>query len=99
MIVPGSLVIVNLQSPSERFVGRLIEIAPPGVTVRGIDLESFEDWINGVANDESTRVYPSTVFFPLHRVEKMLLDEDVGEIPSLAGMFLERIGWPIDKYL
>jgi len=99
VIVPDSLVILKLHSPSERFVGRLIQISDPGITVRGIDLESFEDWINGVASDENSRVYPSTVFFPLHRLEKMLLDEDAGEVHSLGATFRDRIGQSIENYL
>jgi len=98
-MVVNSFVIVNLHSPSERFVGRLIEIGQPGVTLRGLDLEGFEAWINDIVREEQGGVRPSTIFFPLHRVEKILLDEDGDEVPSLASMFLARIGASIDEFL
>jgi len=98
-MVPGSVVIVNLHSPSERFVGRLIEVGVPGVTLRGLELGGFEDWVIDVRNQERTGIRPSTVFFPLHRIEKMLLDENLGEIPSIANLFLERVGVSIDEFL
>ncbi len=42
---------------------------------------------------------PTTVFFPLHRIEKIMLDEDIGGIPSLANQFLARIGASVHDYL
>ena len=96
---PNSLVIVSLHSPRERFFGRLKEIGGPGVTLRGLDLRSFDDWMNDVSNDEESGVQPSTIFFPLHRVEKIMLDEDMGGIPSLANTFLTKTGASIDDYL
>ncbi len=95
----NSFVIVNLNNPQERFVGRLIDIGAPGVTLRGLDLMSFDDWINDVSNEEESGVQPTTMFFPLHRVEKIMLDENMGGIPSLADTFLSRIGGSIDDYL
>lgn len=98
-MVINSFVIVNLHSPSERFVGRLIEIGQPGVTLRGLDLAGFDDWMNDIAREEPSGVRPSTIFFPLHRIEKILLDEDLGGIPSLSNTFLSRIGISIDEFL
>ncbi len=95
----NSFVIVNLNSPKESFVGRLKEFGSAGVTLRGLDLMSFHDWINDVANEEESGVQPTTVFFPLHRVEKIMLDENLGGIPSLANTFLTKIGGSIDDYL
>ncbi len=95
----NSFVIVNLHSPKERFVGRLINIAAPGVTLRGLDLMSFDDWMNDVSKEEESGVQPTTIFFPLHRVEKIMLDENLGGIPSLANTFLTRIGSSIDDFL
>ena len=87
-----SIVIVNLLSPKERFFGRLIELTTAGATVRGIDLNAFEDWMINVRDKEETGVRPTTIFFPLHRVEKILLDEGIGVIPSLSDTFLTKVG-------
>ena len=88
----NSIVIVNLLSPKERFFGRLVELSTAGVTVRGIDLNAFEDWMINVREQEETGVRPTTIFFPLHRVEKILLDEGIGVIPSLSDTFLTKVG-------
>ena len=95
----NSFVVVNLHSPPERFVGRLIEIGMPGVTLRGLDLGGFDAWMNDIVRKERDGVCPSTMFFPLHRIEKILLDEDIGEIPSLSKTFLTKIGASIDEFL
>jgi len=55
--------------------------------------------MNDISSDEQSGIAPSTIFFPLHRIEKILLDENVGESPSLASMFMLRIGTSIDEYL
>ena len=34
----------------------------------------------------------STVFFPLLRIEKLLLDDDNGSVPSLSKQFERRVG-------
>jgi hypothetical protein len=88
----NSIVILNLLSPKERFFGRLIDLTTAGATVRGIDLNAFEDWMINVRDKEETGVRPTTIFFPLHRVEKILLDEGIGVIPSLADTFLTKVG-------
>ena len=94
-----SIVIVNLSSPRQRFLGKLLEITPAGITVRGIDLDAFEDWTNHVAAKEESGVQATTTFFPLHRVEKMILDERIGAVPSLSSVFLTRAGAPIEEFL
>jgi hypothetical protein len=94
-----SIVIANLASPSQRFLGKLLEITPAGITVRGIDLDAFEDWINHISAQEESGVQATTTFFPLHRVEKMIIDERLGAIPSLSHTFLIRVGGPIEEYL
>jgi len=40
----------------------------------------------------------SVVYFPMHRIERMELDIRNGEIPSLAGQFLDKTGSPISHY-
>ena len=94
-----SIVIVNLQSPKERFFGRLLEITPPGVTVRGIDINAFEDWMDHITHHEESGVQPTTIFFPLHRIEKIILDEGIGVIPSLSDTFLTKVGTTVQDNL
>ena len=102
----GRVVIVNLQNPPEQFVGRLRAIEVYGITVmqvmevlRYVDLAAFEDWISDLTRDRSAGLVPSTVFFPIHRIEKIMLDEDTGAVPSLAHTFMSRVGVPIDQFL
>ena len=41
----------------------------------------------------------ATVFYPMHRVERVAQDERAGEYPSLAERFEERIGISLIEYL
>jgi hypothetical protein len=94
-----SIVIANLTAPRQRFLGKLLDITPAGITIRGIDLDAFDDWMNHSASREESGVQATTTFFPLHRVEKMILDERLGAIPSLSGAFMTKVGTPIEEYL
>lgn len=98
-MTPGSIVVVNLRNPTERVFGRLVETALAGVVLRGLDLGAFEHWIDDVTRNRAGGVAPSTLFLPMHRVEKMILDEAIGDVPSLANTFEERVGTRIDRYL
>ena len=95
----NSIVIVNLQGPRERFFGRLLEIGTAGITVRGIDLNAFEDWMNHITYREESGVQPTTIFFPLHRIEKIIMDEGIGAIPSFSDTFLTRVGSAVEDHL
>jgi hypothetical protein len=93
-----SIVIVNLQNPKERFFGRLVEITSPGVTIRGIDINAFEDWMDHITHREETGVQPTTVFSaPPHR--KTIMDEGIGAIPSLSDTFLTKVGTTVQDHL
>ena len=96
---PNSIVVVSLQSPNERFFGRLVDITSSGVTVRGLDLNAFDDWMNHITYREESGVQPTTIFFPLHRIEKIILDEGIGAIPSLSDTFLTRVGVSVEDHL
>ena len=93
-----SAVIVSLHSPREKVWGILMGIQSSGVTIHGIDLNSFEDWTREVARGESTMCL-STVFFPMHRVERILLDEGMGDIQSMAALFASRVGEDLWSHL
>ncbi len=93
-----SPVIVNLQTPREKVWGIVVAVQSSGITVKGIDLNSFDDWTRGVARGDVSMGL-STVFFPLHRVERVNLDERVGGIPSLVETFETRVGKDVWTYL
>jgi hypothetical protein len=95
----NSIVIVNLQQPHERFFGRLLDVATYGITVRGIDLNAFGDWMDNISHHEESGVQPTTVFYPIHRIEKIILDEGIGAIPSFSDTFLTKIGAAVSEYL
>ena len=94
-----SIVIVSLHAPKEKIWGRLVSLNPTGVTIQGIDLNAFDDWVRQVVDAEPEIVALATIFYPMHRVERILQDEPSGEIPSLAQRFFNRIGISLIEYL
>ena len=86
----GSIVLVSLNTPREKFWGAILDLMPAGVSLRGIDLNCFEDFARQVKAGEA--VTPNAVFFPMHRVERIELDARNGDIPSLQGRFLHKSG-------
>jgi hypothetical protein len=86
----GVLVLIALNSPREKFWGALLEISPAGLSVRGVDLNSLEDFARQLRAGDP--VAPAAVFFPMHRVERMELDVRYGEIPSLGERFELKSG-------
>jgi hypothetical protein len=96
---PASLIILNLVNPKEKFFGVLFALSPAGVTVRGINLDSFEDWIHQVARNEDLDLDLITMFVPLFRVERIFLDEPSGAIKSYSQRFEEVAGISIDTFL
>jgi hypothetical protein len=95
----NSIVIVSLISPKEKMWGQVLTLEPQGVTVRGIDLEAFDDFIRQVIQQEETAVGMNTVFFPMHRLERITVDEPSGSIPSLSQRFHAKVGITIQEYL
>jgi len=96
---PRSIVVVSLHSPKERLWGELVEMSHAGVTLRGIDLGSFDDFISQVLHPEGDRIGLPTLFFPMLRIERIALDEARGSIPSLAEMFERKVGRSLADYL
>ena len=95
---PGSVVVAYIQNPRERFWGMVRSLDPTGVVLEGIDLNSFDDWVRQVA-DGGDGLSLSTVFIPLLRVEKLLLDTECGSAPSLSVQFERRVGQTVLEYL
>jgi hypothetical protein len=94
-----SVVVVSLHTPKERVWGELLDISNAGVTMRGIDLSGFDDFISQVLHPEGDRIGLPTAFFPMVRVERIALDEPHGSIPSLAETFEKKVGRSLLDYL
>lgn len=99
MIRPGAIVIVHLINPTEKFWGVLQSLEMTGVTLRGISVESFDDWMAQATRGVDQTLGLSTMFVPLFRVERIFLDEAVGEVASYRQRFSQRVGLPVERYL
>jgi hypothetical protein len=86
----GALVLVTLQSPREKFFGAVLALAPYGLVFCGITLESIDDFLAQLRAGETVR--PSKLFFPMHRIERLELDQSSGDVPSIAERFLRKSG-------
>ena len=95
----GSIVIVSLTSPREKMWGQLLLLEAKGLTIRGIELDAFDDFIRQVIKLEETAVGLNTVFLPMHRVERITVDEPSGSIPSLSQCFHAKVGLTFQEYL
>lgn len=95
----SSLVVINLVNPREKFFGVLNALSPAGVTMRAINLDSFDDWIRQIARDEDLSLDLVTMFVPLFRVERIFLDEPSGAIKSFAERFEDVVGQSVQKFL
>lgn len=96
---PQSLVLVNLINPKEKFFGVLRALSAAGVTMRAINLDSFDDWIRQIARGEEDDIVMITMFVPLFRVERIFLDEPAGAIRSYAQRFEDVVGMTVVQYL
>lgn len=96
---PGQLVLVHLVGPREKFWGVLVDTSPSGVTVRGLALDLFDGWMREVAKGGTLSSSPATVFFPMHRVERIFADESAGEIESYAERFIGVVGRSVRDFL
>lgn len=97
-IAPGAPVIVNLHSPREKLWGVLYELNAAGVFVRGIDLNTFDEWMQAIVRGERN-IGLNHLFLPMWRVERVALDETLDDIQSLADRFLQRVGITVNEYL
>jgi hypothetical protein len=94
----GDPVILVLHSPREKCWGILDEIDAAGVFLRGLDLNSFDDWVRAVAHDDPF-IGLSDLFFPMWRIERLSRDEAAGGIPSLYEQVEQRTGRSVRELL
>jgi hypothetical protein len=88
--LPGAMVVVTLGNPRDKFWGMILALAPEGLSMSGIELASFEDFVVTVKDGESFS--PAVVFFPMHRLERIELDLPDGSLPSLSQRFSAKTG-------
>jgi hypothetical protein len=88
--LPGAMVIVTLGNPRDKFWGMILALAPEGLSLSGVDLASFEDFVVMVKDGEPFS--PAVVFFPMHRIERIELDLPDGNLPSLSQRFSAKTG-------
>ncbi|MBI1940310.1 MAG: hypothetical protein HYS33_02245 [Acidobacteria bacterium] len=69
------------------------------MTIRGLELDSFDDFVRQIVNQEEATVGMATVFYPMHRVERIAWDEPSGTLPSLSDRFQAKVGISIQQYL
>ena len=84
---PGDLVVVSCGTPREKFWGVLLSLNTAGVTVRGLPLDAFEDWLHQCAGGGAELLGAVTIFLPTHRIERVELDETSGVAEGLADRF------------
>ncbi len=94
-----SIVVLTLHSPREKIWGVLAALTAAGITIRGIEVNSFDEVLRQIAAGEASLGALPTVFFPMNRVERMSLDETVGDIPSLAERFEKKLGLSVVQFL
>jgi len=94
-----SIIVVSLHSPKEKVWGELMAVNQAGITVRGIDLNSFDHFVRAINEPDGERVGFPTIFFPMNRVERISLDESSGAIPSMAELFTRKVGRSLPDYL
>ncbi len=99
MFAPGSIVVVHLGTPSEKYWGVLEEVGALGLVVRALSLASFDDWLAEVGGGEEPSIGFTTMFVPMARVERVFLDQPAGEVLSFSQRFERRIGRSARVYL
>lgn len=96
---PGSVAIFHFVQPAEKLWGVVERIAPAGVTLRGLQLSTFEEWMREIARGDEPSLGLATLFVPMHRVERIFLDEQVGAVESYRQRFERTVGRTVEGYL
>ncbi len=95
----GDIVIVHCREPKEKLWGLLQRLDGVGVALRGLDLGAVEDWLRQEAAGAERLLTPSTFFLPMHRVQRIDLDEPVGLAPAFAERYREANGVDVSEAL
>jgi hypothetical protein len=91
-IEPGSLVITHCTNPKEKVWGALVRLDVVGIVIRGLDLNSVEDWLQQQRSGADPLIGPFTFFVPAHRILRVDLDESVGVVTSYGDRYAAACG-------
>jgi uncharacterized protein (UPF0248 family) len=91
-IEPGSLVIVNITNPREKAWGVLLRLDAIGVVIRGLDLNSVEDWLTHQRLGADQLITASTFLIPTHRILRIDLEEEGGVVESFSDRYTAACG-------
>lgn len=94
-----SLVIVHCSNPREKMWGAVVRLDGTGVVVRGLDLESVEDWLRQERAGGESMIAPTTFFLPMHRVVRIDLDESTAVVESYGDRFRAACGRDVREVL
>jgi hypothetical protein len=94
---PGATVLLYLHSPREKVIGVLLALQPAGLLVRGIDLAAFDDFVRQEARGDGPGLALVSLFYPMHRVERVELDESAGGIEGFSDRFRRETGRTLEQ--
>ena len=95
----GALVILHCGSPREKMWGAVMRLDAVGVVLRGLDLETVEDWLRQERAGGERLIWPTTFFVPMHRVLRIDLDEPGPAVASYGDRFLAACGRDVHEAL
>lgn len=84
------MALLTLGNPREKFWGAVLALAVQGISLSGIELGSFEDFVSMIKAGDPPAF--GVVFFPMHRIERVELDLSDSNIPSLSQRFTAKTG-------
>jgi len=88
----GSPAVLYLNDPKEKIWGLVVSVSAAGVVIRGLRLDSFEDWMRQEARQEEELLGLVTSFYPLPRIERLEEDRSVGSVVSYSQRFADAVG-------
>jgi hypothetical protein len=86
------LVVVNCSNPREKVWGLLIRLDSVGAVVRGLDLNSVDDWLRQERNQGDSLIAPGTFLIPTHRILRIDLEESGGLVSSFGDRYTSACG-------
>lgn len=95
----GSLVVLHCGAPREKMWGVMVRLDGAGVVLRGLDLESVEDWLRQEKAGTDQLIAPTTFFVPMQRVQRIDLDESTEAAASIGRRFEDGCGRDVREVL